>query len=88
MKIQFPSEKDLKKLTFEELKREKKMMKNLFIGIAIPLGLGCLILLYLVFNKELYALIGCAILSLVALLPMWMNLEKINKEIKLRNKRK
>jgi hypothetical protein len=74
----------LKQLTLEELYGLKKKIKAATIGLGIVMLIACFTIIYLSITGKNYALIGVAIASPISLLPIIVNLNQINAEIKLR----
>ena len=79
---------DLKNLSVEELHEKKKKLKGMIIGIAIPMALAFIALIYLAVKNKNYALIAVAIGCSITLLPGFIVLNGINNEIKNRSESK
>jgi CDP-diglyceride synthetase len=75
----------LSELTIEELNAKKKTLKAAAIGLGIVMLVACLALVYLALKSNNYALIVIAICCSITLLPSFIALSLINKEIKSRN---
>lgn len=76
---------DLSTLSIDELLEKKKKLKGIIIGIAIPMVIACLTLVYLSVKTKNYALIAVAMGSSITMLPGFVSMSAINNEIKKRN---
>lgn len=77
--------KKLNQYTLEELHMQQKKLKSVIIGLGIVMLLACIILIYLAFKNDNYALIVVAVGSSITLLPSFIALKQIDTEIKSRN---
>lgn len=78
---------DLGNLSVEELIEKKKKLKSIYTGLAIPMVIACLALLYLSIKNKNYALIGVAMGCCITLLPGFTVINGINNEIKKRDQK-
>jgi hypothetical protein len=79
---------DLSNLSIEQLLEKKKKLKSMCIGIAIPMVIACLTLLYLAIKTKNYALIAVAMASSITMLPGFISIGAIDNEIKKRGQSK
>jgi Kef-type K+ transport system membrane component KefB len=80
------STEKLTELTLEQLTEKKKKLVSLSIGIAISMVIACGVLFYLAIKTKNYALMAVGMGSLITLLPVFVSVTEITKEIKRREK--
>jgi ABC-type bacteriocin/lantibiotic exporter with double-glycine peptidase domain len=74
----------LTELSLEELNNKKKTVTGAVIGLGIVMLVACTLLIYLSITAKKTSLIAVAICCPIMFLPILINLQQINKEIKAR----
>jgi hypothetical protein len=77
--------KKLEDHTLEELIQKKTKLKNAYIGLGSVMVIACIALLYLAFAGKNFALIAVAATCACSLVPGFISIATIEKEIKSRN---
>lgn len=77
--------KPLKDLSLDELQQRKKMMLGVVIGLGSVILIAGIFVLYVAITTKKPGLIAVAVCGPISFLSNFINLQKINSEIKKRN---
>jgi hypothetical protein len=80
------SSSKLSELTLEQLTEKKKKLTSQLVSIAIAMFIIYVALFYFAIKSKNYALIAVGMGSLITLMPVFVSVGEINKEIKKREK--
>ncbi len=75
---------NLSELSIEALTKQRNLLKGVGIGFGILLFLALCIMLYIAALKKNFALISVFPASMITLIPIFMRVGQIEKEIKSR----
>jgi len=78
--------KPLNELSLDELQQKKKLVLGATIGLGIVMLIACIVLVYVAIIAKQPALLAIAVSCPATFLPIFINLQKLNNEIKNRFK--